>query len=137
MQLNDEDKRLVALVIARYTKKGTSDECWLWTGKYGGKYPRIWLSKKKGYSIDKNIYIHRLLFYLRYGYWTPEIDHKCRHTWCVNEAHHRKTTHIENMQNRDARKRCNAGHLYEKVGFTMMRFPNGRSGRICNECRRS
>ena len=137
MNLTQKDKEKLLLLIARFTRKGLPDECWLWTGKYGGKYPRVWLSKKKGFSVDKNLYIHRLLYYLRTEQWVPEIDHTCRHTWCVNGKHHKEVTHLENMANRGARKRCNAGHEYDKVGFTMMKFPNGRSGRICNECRKA
>lgn len=73
-----------------------SPDCWLWTGRTSWKqYARTTVE-------GRDQYIHRVM-YERFVGPIPEgmqIDHICRVKYCVNPAHLRVVTVIENLAGR-------------------------------------
>lgn len=84
----------LALFWIKIDRRG-ADECWPWLAS----------KKPRGYgqymAAGKNNYAHRLVYEIEVGP-IPEglqIDHICRRRDCVNPAHLRAVTHLENHQN--------------------------------------
>jgi hypothetical protein len=70
--------------------EGLPDECWEWTGVLSDKgYGDFGLS-------DNNIQrAHRISFFLKNGYLTEDVHHKCLNPACVNPFHLQGMTHVE------------------------------------------
>jgi HNH endonuclease len=78
-----------------WSKVDKTEGCWLWTGETNGTYGRIRL----GSLALGRMFVHRLSYIWTYGA-IPEgyqIDHICRTPLCVNPAHLRAVTYIENQ----------------------------------------
>jgi len=85
--------------IERFNRMWTPDAegCHIWQGsrdrygrfKFEGK---LWLA-------------HRWLFQHAHGYLPPEVCHACDKGLCVNERHLFPGTHLDNMNDRDAKRR--------------------------------
>lgn len=86
--------------------------CWLWTGAlknngYGA------FTRSPNEAGSKNMYAHRYAYELLVGKIPKdrEIDHKCRIKCCVNPAHLRVATRLENMAHRySIYVSCKRGH---------------------------
>jgi hypothetical protein len=73
-------------------------DCWRWTGG----------SKSHGYGYithnGKRRRAHRVSFFLRHGYYPPQVNHTCDNPDCVNPDHLYEGTQLENMRDRMERK---------------------------------
>lgn len=120
--------------------------CWLWAGDTNGKYPSIML-RRDGKSVRK--YAHRLSYEIHIGP-IPDglcIDHKCRTPMCINPAHLRCVTHLENIRAKPfhlqgARMRqlspfCKSGHLRTPESITIIRRKDGSVRTQCKICRKN
>lgn len=82
-------------------QKGENDECWLWTGAV----------QRDGYAHFG--YRRRTLTASRFSYELAkgpipagmDILHSCDNPRCVNPAHLRPGTHLDNMQDKNAKGR--------------------------------
>lgn len=112
-----------------------SGECWLWTGCRDDQgYGRTW-------ADGKSTNTHRLAYRLAHGE-IPEsayVLHSCDNPPCVNPAHLRIGTQLDNMRDRSERGRhynvkkteCIHGHPLDEANTYVT--PNGR--RNCRTCR--
>lgn len=80
----------------------TPGDCWRWMGHRGrSDYPR--------FTVDGRSWLaHRWIYIQRVGPIPEglELDHLCRHPWCVNPDHLEPVTHQENMRRAvEARRR--------------------------------
>lgn len=116
--------------------------CWLWTGCKSG-----W---RRGYGKfcfrNRNQLAHRFI----YRAWpttepipeaTPQLDHRCRNTSCVNPAHLDPVTNRENSLRGigfsaiNVRKtHCPHGHPYTPENTMRDRQPPGGPRRKCRAC---
>lgn len=111
--------------------------CWQWRG----------VPNHDGYGRfndgTRMVMAHRFAYEALVGPIPPELesDHLCKNRGCVNPAHIRPTTHLENMKTRDlsrvnaherAKTHCPKGHEYNTAN-TYLR-PDG-GGRDCLKCR--
>ncbi len=119
-------------------QKGSSDECWQWlasTNEQG--YGQI----KADYGLgNKKYYAHRVAFEKAKGP-VPEglvVDHICKNPGCVNSAHLRAVTKLENTMIGNGfyavngrKTHCDRGHLFSPEN-TVIRSDGGkRRCRIC------
>lgn len=112
---------------ARVTPRGP-DECWPWGG-----------CLRKGYGIlSLNKYQRRLAHRVSYeiangqgSALSHDIDHRCRHSNCVNPRHLRKATKKENKENISGAQRNNKagirGVRQIKSGTWMARVTHKRT----------
>lgn len=107
---------------------GADDECWLWTAAKGGKDKRYGVINRGGRGTGME-YAHRVAWMLAYGTIPAgmEVDHRCKHTLCVNPAHLRIVTPLRNKQ-LERRETCGRGHR-DRWGT------NSRGHRTCLACR--
>ena len=105
---------------AKVDKRGP-DECWPWKGAIDPVtgYARFW-------DGDRLTSGHRFSYALQVGPLPPgrdpQLDHLCRHRWCVNSAHLELVTQTENIRRGDAprvngarnaaKTHCPHGHPY-------------------------
>jgi endogenous inhibitor of DNA gyrase (YacG/DUF329 family) len=83
-----------AILLARYTKKGSGDECWLWIGEIDKKsgYGRIrvqgklWMAHKLSYVTTNGPLSEGLI-----------VRHTCDVRPCVRPSHLVKGTHKQNI----------------------------------------
>jgi hypothetical protein len=90
------------------SKTDRSGDCWLWTGgRHGTGYgcvPAI---------IHKSHYAHRAMYESAIGP-IPKglfVLHECDNRLCVNPAHLRTGTHLENIRDMQAKNRHRGGSL--------------------------
>lgn len=113
-------------------------DCWEWRGARNEKgYGRFGLAEGEIVSA------HRFSYALAkglipFGY---EIDHLCRHRWCVRPSHLELVLHRENLLRGDTiaaraagRTHCSSGHLYDTLNTYIAR-DGSRGCRACNLAR--
>lgn len=116
-----------------WDKVDTSGECWVWTASVNNRgYGKFGLNYK-------TVLPHRLSYELCVGAIPEglEIDHECKNRRCVNPAHLRPKTHLDNTpkgaDHYNARKtHCKNGHEFS-AGNTRLR--DGKY-RVCKSCER-
>ena len=110
--------------------------CWEWIGD----------QFKRGYGrVKEGVYAHRFSFELHYGFKPKVVLHKCDNVRCVNPAHLRGGTQLENMQDKCAKGRqarfcapptvpCRNGHTGD---FRYSYKYNKTAGKayLCRDCR--
>ena len=119
-----------------WAKVEKGDGCWLWTGA----------TSRRGYgsiTIDgRSVATHRVSYEAYHG---PIPDglhvlHSCDTPGCVNPAHLRVGTRLDNMRDRAERGRhantlkteCPSGHPYDGTNT----YVDPRGNRQCRACRR-
>lgn len=115
----------------KFVEKTSS--CWIWKG-----------ATAQGYGVMGNgthrglVKAHRVSFEMHIGPIPKglEIDHICRHRFCVNPAHLRAVTHVENMQNgsKSLQTMCVNGHKLDKKNTAFLHAPGRASFRRCRKC---
>lgn len=124
---------------------------WSKVGKTGTvEYPNCWIwmayRNKKGYGrfrVQNKMWLaHRVSWSLSNGEIPKgkQILHKCDNPPCVNPDHLKLGTSVDNMRDRDQRRRhgrynakkthCPQGHSYS--GNNLYVYPNGK--RKCRKC---
>jgi hypothetical protein len=113
-------------------------DCWEWRGARNPKgYGRF------GPAEGENVQAHRFAYDLAKGLIPPgmEIDHICRHRWCVRPSHLELVKHRVNLLRGDtivaqkaAKTRCTNGHPYDDRN-TYRRRDGTRDCRDCNRDR--
>lgn len=118
-----------------WPKVNKTSECWIWTGQ---------IHKPTGYGIfwdgSKYVRSHRYRFIADHGYEPEVVLHLCDNPSCVNPAHLTGGTQLDNIRDRDEKKRhwahsrthCKRGHPVNEENIYYQ--PDGR--RICKPCRR-
>jgi len=119
--------------------KGTSGECWIWTGGHSTNGYGTF------YDGTRNTSPHRYS-YLTFIGDIPmglELDHTCQVKGCVNPGHLEAVTHRENLLRAkgpagdNARKtHCKRGHEYTQANTYIYVEPKGYPHRMCRECNR-
>jgi len=106
--------------------------CWIWRGSFGAGYPQI------SYWGRLHVGAH-VVSYTEFVGAIPvghEIDHLCFNTRCVNPAHLDAVTPKINVQRRwAALPYCRNGHLRTFDNTILVAKENGRTSRVCRECR--
>lgn len=119
----------------RYVTAGPVDECWVWQGN----------RNNQGYGmlhVGKPTYAHRFSYEMANGPIPPGmfILHSCDNRPCVNPAHLRVGTSLDNMRDMIAKGRghtgplkthCKRGHSYAANGRV-----GGRGDKNCSECQK-
>lgn len=112
--------------------------CWMWMGCIAPQgYGRV-----RSYAASGNgrlLFAHRIFYEAARGPIPAglQLDHLCRHRWCVNPDHLEPVTARENMRRGDAptaimwrENRCKRGH-------SLLGAHQSSSGRVCNICKRA
>lgn len=115
----------------------TSNECWDWAGSVNGRgYAQV----RSGKDI---IGIHRISFYIHFGYMPENVLHSCDNKRCSNPYHLYDGTHSQNMKDASERKlflnskktHCKNDHEFSKENTIIKKNnKNGRSFRQCRKC---
>ena len=104
--------------------KQSNLDCWNWLGKVSsGDYGQIRVNNRRRQATH-------VAWYLTYGYWPLQINHKCDNPSCVNSEHLYEGSQTENMQDCVRRGRLNP--LFKKGhGYGLhTRFKNGHDLQI-------
>lgn len=134
--VQDLDPTLFDRFMARVSIEPNTG-CWIWMGTIA----------PNGYSMMsvrgvrfRTRGAHTISYVLHGGKLEPgtELDHRCRHTWCVNPAHLEQVTPLVNKLRsdsawaRNARKtHCPSGHALAGANLYVY-----RGMRHCKTCRR-
>lgn len=123
------------------THNGTP--CWEWLGGImTGGYAEFWTGGSRG--VAKMVRAHRWAYEHFVGP-IPEgldIDHLCRHAWCVNPEHLEPVTDVVNIYRGISPQAINAGKLFCKRGHpltgenVLWSGDNHRRCRICTQMMR-
>ena len=134
--------------------------CWPWPGPLRGGYGvlSVWLPERQK-ARSRSFAAHRVAW-VAYGNRFPNsaltIDHMCCNKACVNPAHLRLMTAVDNsadamrrLRNHhmailhdrrqaalNARTQCGKGHEFTAGNIRWHVTPGGRQGRTCLECER-
>lgn len=111
------------------------DECWEWQGARNGGYGQLWLKPNTIRATRLSAAIHFGMFDQRL-----QVNHACDNPPCVNPAHLRLGTQVENMQEKiqrgrdyqQAKTHCSNGHPFDEVNTHV----NTSGVRCCRACRR-
>ncbi len=92
---------------------GPGGDCWVWTGHFRGGYGRFPDRKKRWHA-------HRFAWTLANGDIPADhcILHKCDNPPCVNPAHLSAGTALENIQDRQSKRRQAIGEKASKTKLT-------------------
>lgn len=128
MAFTNED--LKRLKVRFYAKVNKTPTCWLWTASNYRGYGQIW-------NGERLVAAHRLSYEWAVGPIPPglTIDHICHVHGCVNPAHLRIMTMLENVMDGcvNAKKdHCPKGHPYNLENT--IRY---RTFRYCRTCKRN
>lgn len=117
----------------------TEDGCWLWRGtQVRNGYGHFWLDGKGRIA-------HRVAYEWHVGPIPEgmEIDHRCRHTDCVNPAHLDVVSHVENVRRGrlgvlyTMPTHCQHGHVLTPGNARIWREPAGETSVVrwtCKQC---
>lgn len=110
-------------------------DCWEWRGPIS----------VHGYGVfndtSNNLYAHRMAYEMAKGTIPAnmEIDHLCRHRWCVRPSHLEAVSHSENLlrgvspsAHFAGRDSCKHGHPFDEMNT----YLPTRGGRSCRACAR-
>jgi len=104
-EITENNKKILLEEIFNRTKK--SNECWDWLGaKTRGNYGHKAIMRKNGKY--KYFRIHRLVFFLIYGYEPKVVMHICDRPICCNPLHLKAGTMLDNVRDMDSKNRRNA-----------------------------
>lgn len=113
--------------------------CWLWTaGLFSEGYGQFWFDGKPRKA-------HRWAWEQEHGPMPDGLvpDHLCRRRECVRPSHQEPVTEMENLRRgeglpaRNARKeQCDHGHPLTGDNLLELSGKNGRTWRVCRECKR-
>ena len=112
------------------------DSCWEWTGS------RTALGYGRFKFFGTTLYAHRMAYYISHGTLPDgEIDHTCRHPWCVNPKHLEDVTHRENVVRSPSKHKsyCDHGHEMTPANTYISQRFDGRwhwEQRTCRTCHR-
>jgi hypothetical protein len=110
--------------------------CWMWVGSLTGCHGKLNYSQL-GF-MGRKIATHRASYELFVGRIPEgmEVDHLCRHPWCINPAHLEAVTPMENWRRssnpaavNNRRPTCIRGHEYSGLDH--------KGNRKCAVCRRA
>lgn len=110
-------------------------DCWEWRGR----------RSKLGYGLfscnGDTFQAHRYSYEMAKGDIPPglELDHLCRHPWCVKPSHLEAVTHRENLRRSPTAvtsilaraTHCPSGHAYEPSNI---RYRTNEYGNRCRQC---
>lgn len=94
-------------LVANTEEPAWSGGCWIWTGRISANYPRL------NVVIDgkhTTLLAHRTMCEIKLGLpinWLPpeiEVDHFCKHPWCIHPDHIEACAQGVNQWRRDGRK---------------------------------
>lgn len=133
------DARTIERIMARVTFCPSG--CW----RFGGTHTPTGYGVILYRGVNNNA--HRIMYQLTYGVKLDHFQyvlHSCDVYDCVNPAHLRPGTPLENMQEKNARGRnffsnrthCPYGHPYDAQNTYVFKGPNGRPRRNCKTCQR-
>ena len=119
-----------------YARRGTEQECWIWTGDTDtGGYGRLYVSRDR-----TSVAAHRYAYELLIGPIPAglQLDHLCRVRACVNPAHLEPVTLKENLNRGEGKSHraartdtCQSGrHKFSEVGV----YVDARGYRRCRAC---
>lgn len=99
LELVAEHRAELELALDKWTTRGSDDECWLWQGGKARGYGQLSFLKHPHRA-------HRVRFALDHG-WLPEVVmHACDNRPCVNPAHLKGGTQLDNMRDMHAKGRA-------------------------------
>lgn len=100
-------------------------ECLIWTRCLNSDgYPRA------GDSKNSNIKVHREVFFDTCGYYPEVVRHSCDNPKCINPEHLVGGTYLDNLQDRQDRKRT---HNYVDQQLYETRFELRSQGKLYKE----
>jgi hypothetical protein len=88
----------------KVSKTNNSNECWNWIGGHQSQgYGMVWMGIKMNLS-------HRIAYELTFGKTPDGLDvlHTCDNPSCCNPSHLFLGTHLDNMIDKQQKKRCNS-----------------------------
>lgn len=105
------------------------DGCWAWQlWRDADGYGRFWSN-----VIGRTILAHRWVYARVRGVIAEglEIDHLCKHPWCVNPAHLEAVPHVTNIRRGKlaTATHCKRGHAF--AGQNLLTKNGARRCRIC------
>jgi hypothetical protein len=126
--------------------KGLGTPCWLWTGAkwnrgYGYFYV-LCMKRADGSRLTQRMGAHKVMWEHVNGPVPKglELDHLCREPRCVNPKHLEAVTHAENVKRGEAglhnpvKTHCSNGHVYDEVGFYIIKSDPRGQYRRCKRC---
>jgi len=117
--------------IQKFIETEPMSGCWLWAGGERRGYGAVWLDGKTRPA-------HRVVYELLVGPITkPQLDHRCRNTFCVNPSHLSPVTARENIHapGSTCLQALNAAKTHCPKGHPLDGRQTG--GRRCTTCGRA
>lgn len=129
-----QKSRVIAVLATRFwSKVKQTDDCWEWLG---ARQPsgHGWF---RGHHLGYNA--HRVAYQLERGPIPEglELDHLCRHPWCVRPSHLEPVSHTENVRRGLAaqpREVCLKGHPLVEGNIIRAGTSRGKPARRCRTC---
>ena len=138
-------------LIERFEEKvDRSGDCHIWTAARKGKgnkaYGQIGYTPKGGKTL--NLIASRLAFKIAYGMFDERLDvlHRCGNPPCVNPEHlylgdakqnAKDMVEMGRFKNQNTQKtHCSKGHEFTEENTKIATRKNGKTYRVCRECRK-